>query len=347
MPIAISSPLPLRSGLVLSNRLAKAATSERLAETDGRASAPLAALYERWGGSGVGLAITGNVIVDRDGREARGNVLVEDDSGLPALRTWAERAQAAGMPLIVQLNHAGRRAPLSIVRRPVAPSAVPLTASTRLAVRPRALDDLEIEALMERFALAASVVQRAGFAGVQLHAAGGYLLSQFLSPLTNRRTDWWGGSLNNRMRFLLGTLRAVRAATTAGLSVSVKLDCADLIENEVMRVVEALDGHGVDFLELSAGTSETSATFLHAGPRTGTRAHDTPFLGYVERVRARIRTPLMLTGELRTATAMNEAVAAGVIDLVGLARPLDPLIPARLLDSTAAVGRRAQALFRA
>lgn len=346
MPTTIGSPLTLRSGLTVFNRLAKAATSEKLANARDDASAGLATLYERWGRGGAGLAITGNVIVERGGREGRGNVVVEDDSGLPALRAWAERAQAAGMPLLVQLNHAGRQAPLSVARRPVAPSAVPLAGFAGLAARPRALDDREIEVLIERFAFAAAVLQRAGFAGVQLHAAHGYLLSQFLSPLTNRRTDRWGGSLDNRMRLLLATLRAVRAATAPGFTVGVKLNSADFqrggfTEDESMRVVETLDGDGVDFIEVSGGTYEAIAMFGHGEQRASTRAREAYFLDYVERVRARIRTPLMLTGGFRTAAAMNEAVGAGAVDLVGLARPLivEPDLPARLLDGTAAGAR--------
>ena len=337
--MTLSSPLSLPSGLVLPNRLVKAATSERLAEPDGAPSEGLIRLYERWGAGGAGMLLTGNVIVDRGALEARGNVVVTDERHLAGLSAWARRAQAGGAKLVMQLSHAGRQSPRRVSRDPVAPSAVPMKGMLGVMARPRALEDAEIVAIVEAFARSAAVARAAGFAGVQLHAAHGYLISQFLSPHTNRRTDRWGGRLEHRMRFLLEVVRAVRGAVGAGFSVQVKLNSADFQrggfdEGESMAVVEALEAEGIDLLEVSGGNYESTAMF----GRRSTRAREAYFLDYVETVRTRTRLPLLLTGGFRSAAAMERAIAGGAIDLVGMARPLivEPELPRRLLDGSAA-----------
>ena len=334
----LRQPLRLSSGLVLPNRLVKAATSERLAGPDGAPSEGLARLYERWGAGGAGMLLSGNVVVDRGGLEARGNVVVTDERHLAELRGWASRAQAGGAKLVMQLSHAGRQSPRKVNRDPVAPSVVPMKGMAGVMARPRALDDGEIVAIVERFARSAAVARTAGFAGVQLHAAHGYLISQFLSPHTNRRTDRWGGSLDNRMRFLLEIVRAVRGAVGAGFSVQVKLNSADFQRGgfdagESMTVVQALEAEGIDLLEVSGGNYESTAMF----GRRSTRDREAYFLDYVEGVRARTRLPLLLTGGFRSAPAMGAAIRGGAVDLVGMARPLvvEPDLPRRLLDGSA------------
>jgi 2,4-dienoyl-CoA reductase-like NADH-dependent reductase (Old Yellow Enzyme family) len=343
---SLAAPLRLRSGLVLPNRFAKSATSERLAERDGTPGARLAQLYRRWGTGGTGLLITGNVIVDRSGPEARHNVIAGDGDDVEAYRAWASAAQVAGSRLVMQLGHAGRQSPRSATRQSVAPSAVRLAGGAGMAAAaPRALDDREIEYLIERFARTASRARAAGFAGVQIHGAHGYLISQFLSPLTNQRTDRWGGSLDNRMRFLLAVLRAVQDATGPGFSVSLKLNSADFQRGgfdagDSQRVAEAVDAEGIDFLEISGGSYESTAMFGGAASgvvRDSTRRREAYFLAYAEEIRARVRVPLMLTGGFQTAAAMASAVAGGAVDIVGLARPLivEPDLPARILAGTA------------
>lgn len=343
MPLA--RPLQLASGLVLPNRLVKAATSERLARRDGAPSEGLFRLYERWGAGGAGMLLTGNVMVDRGALEAPGNVIVTDERHLAELREWATRAQASGSKLVLQLSHAGRQSPRKVNRDPVAPSAVPMKGMLGVMARPRALDDGEILAIIERFARTASIARSAGFAGVQLHAAHGYLISQFLSPHTNRRTDRWGGSLDNRMRFLLEVVRAARGAVGPGFSVQVKLNSADFQrggfdEGESIAVVQALEAEGIDLLEVSGGNYESTAMF----GRGSTRAREAYFLDYVEGVRSRTRLPLLLAGGFRSAAAMAKAIDGGAIDLVGMARPLvlEPELPRRLIDGSAAAAAHDQ-----
>jgi 2,4-dienoyl-CoA reductase-like NADH-dependent reductase (Old Yellow Enzyme family) len=337
----LAQPLTLRSGLVVRNRFAKAATSEKLASRHFGPDERLVRLYQRWGQGGAAVLLTGNVQIDATAREGRGNVVIEDDRHLDVLRTWAARAQEGGARLIMQISHSGRQTPRAINPHPAAPSAVQLEGVGGLAGRPRELTDREIEILIERFARTATVARAAGFAGVQLHGAHGYLISQFLSPRTNRRTDRWGGSLDNRMRFVLEATRAVRAATGASFSISIKLNSADFqrggfTEDESMLVAEALDAEGVDFLEISGGSYESAAMF-GGSQRASTRAREAYFLEYVEQVRDRVRAPLMLTGGFRTTAGMAAAVAGGAVDLVGLARPLivEPDLPARMLSGRA------------
>jgi 2,4-dienoyl-CoA reductase-like NADH-dependent reductase (Old Yellow Enzyme family) len=342
----LAAPLRLRSGLVLPNRLAKSATSERLADRRGAPDERLARLYQRWGAGGAGLLITGNVIVDASGPEAPRNVITGDDDDT-AYAAWADAAQAAGSRLVMQIGHAGRQSPRSATRASVAPSAVPLGGPAGTAAAPpRALAEREIEYLIARFARTAALARGAGFAGVQVHGAHGYLISQFLSPLTNQRTDRWGGSLDNRMRFLLAVLRAVQEATGPGFSVSLKLNSADFQRGgfdagDSQRVAEAVDAEGIDFLEISGGNYESTAMFggdASGGVRDSTRRREAYFLAYAEEIRARVRVPLLLTGGFRSAAAMAAAVAGGAVDLVGLARTtiVEPDLPARILAGTAA-----------
>ena len=356
----LRAPLTLASGLTLPNRLAKASTSERLADPDGGPSEGLIALYRRWGAGGAGLLLTGNVIVDRTAPEAPRNVIVEDEAHLDRLRAWADAAQEHGARLVMQLSHAGRQSPRAAGGRAVGPSAIAIEGAMGAFARPRALEDAEIVAIVERCARAAAIARAAGFAAVQIHAAHGYLISQFLSPRTNPRTDRWGGSLDHRMRLLLEIVRATRAQIP---SVMVKLNSADFQrggfeEDASLVVAEALAAEGIDLLEISGGNYESTAMFgretsrgtragvapavgrsgsaLAATPPASTRKREAYFLEFVEKVRARTKLPLMLTGGFRTAAAMTAAIASGAVDVVGMARPLilEPELPRGLLDGT-------------
>jgi 2,4-dienoyl-CoA reductase-like NADH-dependent reductase (Old Yellow Enzyme family) len=335
---SLRAPLRLASGDQLPNRLAKSAMSETLGDLEtGAPTDGLARLYERWGRSGAGVLITGNVMIDRGGLGEPGNVIVEDDLHLVALRRWAAAAQAHGARLWMQINHAGRQSPKRLVRQPVAPSAVPMRGMFGMFARPRALEDREIEAIIARFATAAAVARDAGFAGVQIHGAHGYLISQFLSPLTNQRDDAWGGDAVRRRRFALEIVRAIRRATGPAFTVAVKLNSADFQRGgfefgEAIEVARALEAEGVDLIEISGGTYERPAN-MGTEHRASTRAREAYFLDYARAIRAATKVPLMLTGGLRSAAAMADAIESGAVDVVGIARPMtyEPELPARLL----------------
>ncbi|HEY4180580.1 MAG TPA: NADH:flavin oxidoreductase/NADH oxidase family protein [Kofleriaceae bacterium] len=336
----IASPLALPCGITLANRIAKSATSEALAHREtGRLDQNLVKLYERWGAGGAGLLITGNVVVHRDGRTEPGNVVLDSREDLPMLTAWATAAQAKGAHLIMQINHAGRQTPRRISSDTVGPSAIGLKGKAGLFAVPRALTDGEIRALVARFADGAAIAVEAGFAGVQVHAAHGYLISQFLSPLTNQRTDEWGGDTARRMKFLLDVVRATRSRIGPTKILSVKLNSADFqrggFSNEdAIEVVRALETEGIDLLEISGGSYESSAMMGADSARS--KAREGYFLDFAKQIRSHTKLPLMLTGGLRSAAVMNEIVGRD-IDIVGMARPLiaEPDLPQRMIAGTA------------
>ena len=339
----IGDPLTLPNGNVLPNRIAKAALSEQLGSLSNAPTAKLDRLYRQWSEGGFGLVITGNVMVDRRALGEPRNVVVEDTRDLEALRSWAAASKSGGSAAWVQLNHPGRQSPRYLAAHPVAPSAVDLKLYGQFA-RPRALSGEEIHEIIERFATAAEIVVRAGFDGVQIHSAHGYLSSQFLSPLTNRRNDKWGGDPERRMRFLLEVVRAVRRRIGDSAGLGVKLNSADFqrggfSQEESMGVVEALSAERIDLLEISGGTYE-QAGMLGTEQRESTRQREAYFLEYAEAVRERAGMPLMLTGGLRSSAAMDAALQGGAVDLIGLGRPacIDAGIAGGLID-----GRVAQA----
>lgn len=335
----LGRPFALRCGVTLPNRFAKAAMTEQMA--DPRTNAPNEGhirLYERWGAGGAGMMLTGNVMIDRVCMENEGNVAVEDERDLPLLRRWAETAQKHGSHLWMQISHAGRQSPKKVTREPVAPSAVGFQRGPLKPMfgKPRALTEREIHGLIQRFARTAAIAQRAGFGGVQFHAAHGYLISEFLSPLVNRRTDDWGGTPENRMRFLMEIIRAARGSVGPSFPIGVKLNSADFqrggfSEEESMGVVQAIEREGVDLLEISGGNYERPAMM---GGRDSTRRREAYFIEYAEKVRAVTTIPLMLTGGFRTTRGMAEAVSSGAVDVIGLARPLcvEPDLCKRILE---------------
>jgi 2,4-dienoyl-CoA reductase-like NADH-dependent reductase (Old Yellow Enzyme family) len=339
----LAQPLRLPCGATLSNRLAKAAMTEGLADPWLRATARHERLYRQWSAGGCGLLLSGNVQVDRFCLERPGNVAIDGNGGEEQLRAFARAGTAGGNHLWMQLAHAGRQSPRYVTTQPVAPSEVQLRVLGNYG-RPRALAEAEILGLVQRFAAAARVARDTGFTGVQIHAAHGYLLSSFLSPVTNRRTDAWGGSVENRARFLLETIRATRAAVGADFPISVKLNSDDFRRggftiDECLRVIELLNPLGLDLLEVSGGTYEQpriigveGAAATAAPPRESTQRREAYFIDYAEKIRAVARMPLMVTGGFRSRDAMEEALR-GACDVIGLARPLvsDPACCRKLL----------------
>jgi 2,4-dienoyl-CoA reductase-like NADH-dependent reductase (Old Yellow Enzyme family) len=335
----LAQPLALRPGIVLRNRIAKSAMSEQLGGASHEATPELARLYRAWSDGGAGLLITGNVMVDGRALGEPGNVVVEDERHLDALRAWS--SSAGDTPIWMQINHPGRQIPRAVGKEPVAPSAVPMAGLGTVFAKPRALLDREIREIIERFATTAMIAEKARFKGVQIHAAHGYLISQFLSPRTNLRTDRWGGAIEARMRFLMEIIRAIKSAVSSRFAIGVKLNSADFqrgafSEEESIAVVQAIEAEGIDLLEISGGTYERTV-WSRAPKRESTRAREAYFLDYVEKVRDKTRLLLMLTGGFRTADAMRSALVSRAVDVVGLARPLaaEPDLPTRILEGRA------------
>ncbi len=341
---ALAEPLSLPCGIEIKNRLMKSAMSEILGTVDNRPTESLCRLYNTFAWGGVGIAVTGNVMVDPNALGEPRNVVIEDDRDLAALEAWANAGKANNAHIWVQLNHPGKQSPKSLSPEPVAPSAIPFSAPTlrKFFNPPRELSPEEINTIIQRFAGSAAVVQKAGFTGVQIHAAHGYLISQFLSPQHNQRRDEWGGSIENRMRFLLEILGAIRTRVGEDFPVSVKLNSADFMhggfsEEEALVVVTALAEAGIDLIEVSGGTYESPAMAGRKTEKTSTAKREAYFLSFAAKIKQTVKTPLAVTGGFRTSAGMTAAVAAGETDLVGLARPLavDPDLPAKILSGEA------------
>lgn len=333
----LQKPLSLACGISIPNRIAKSAMSEQLADRYGSPTTDLQQLYAVWARGGTGLLITGNVMIDHRAFVEPRNVVLEDERFLQANRLWAQAAQANGSKIIMQINHPGRVAVLPLLKKPIAPSAVGLDLPAMNLIRiPRAMSETEILEQIKRFATTAALAVQAGFDGVQVHAAHGYLLSQFLSPLANTRTDQWGGTAENRRRMLIETVRAVRQTIGKNKILSVKLNSADfqkggLSQDESIHVALALEQEGIDLLEVSGGNYESPAQLGYAPDRHVQR--DAYFLDYATSLRNQSKLPLMLTGGLRHVDVMNRLLTEGTVDLVGLARPfaLQPDLAKQLL----------------
>lgn len=318
--------------------------------TDDQAPTPrLATLYKTWAAGGAGLLVTGNVMVDRSALGEPGNVVLEDERDFALFEAWATAGRREGGHLWMQINHPGKQSPRFLSAAPVAPSAIPLGAGLERAFNPpRALTEAEILDIIERFATTAKLAKAAGFTGVQIHGAHGYLVSQFLSPHHNRREDDWGGSAEKRMRFVLEVYRGIRAAVGAEFPVSIKLNSADFrkggfTQEESAAVVAALAAEGIDLVELSGGTYETPTMVDGHAARAKDDTREGFFLAYAESIRKNVDVPLAVTGGFRSDTGMAEAIDGGAVDFVGLARAfaLEPEFPAQIL-----AGRRYRSIVK-
>ncbi|MBD3664064.1 NADH:flavin oxidoreductase/NADH oxidase family protein [Sulfitobacter aestuariivivens] len=329
------APLIFKRGPQAPNRILKSAMSEVLAKQG--VHLPNNAhqeVYERWARGGTGILVSGNVMIDRTALGEPGNVVLQDGTSLDPFKEWVAAVRRGNPKTLfwMQLNHPGKQIPKFLSPEPVAPSAVPLGKGLdKSFAPPRALEDAEIEALIARFATSARLAQEAGFDGVQIHGAHGYLVSQFLSPHHNRRTDRWGGSAENRRRFVLEIYQAIRAAVGEDFPISIKMNSADFqkggfAEDEAQEVMKALADAGIDLIEISGGNYENPAM---TGHRQSTREREGYFLEFAAQARALSEVPLAVTGGFRSVRAMENAVASGACDMVGLARSLtlDPELP--------------------
>jgi 2,4-dienoyl-CoA reductase-like NADH-dependent reductase (Old Yellow Enzyme family) len=345
----LSTPVDLPCGARIANRIAKAAMSEGIADGNGRAGPRMAALYRAWGQSGAGLLFSGNFQVDRWHLERPGNVVIDGAENIEGLARVAEAGRAGGAHFWAQLGHTGRQVSDKMNSAPLAPSAVDIEVPPMLGrtfATPRAMTEAEILNVVDQFTRAARVVQAAGFSGVHIHGAHGYLVSQFLNPLSNRRSDQWGGTLANRARFLLVLIAALRAAVGPEFPIGLKLNASDFMKGgftnaECLELVGWLNETGLDLLELSGGSLEqpklAGITFRDEGEDgrpASTIKREAFFVEFAAAVRKVARMPVMVTGGFRTAAAMAEAIDGGELDLVGLGRPftVDPAIAHKLLS---------------
>lgn len=343
MTIQIMTPITLPCGQILPNRLVKAAMTEGLADPTFQVTPELVALYALWSCSGAGLLISGNFMVDPRHLEKPGNAALTDQSDRAKLRALTVAGRGGSGQFWAQINHPGRQSPAAINPEPIAPSAVQTQSNIGDFAMPRALEEAEVIAIVEAFARSAAIARDVGFTGVQIHAAHGYLLSQFLSPRVNRRSDQWGGTLANRARLLLSCVDAVRAEVGNDFPISVKLNSSDFQvggfePEDCLQVVRWLDERAIDLIELSGGNYERVAMIglddtARPTLRETTRAREGYFFEFSKQIRAAARTPIMLTGGFRTRVGMDTALAEGACDVIGIARPMlsDPAIPQKLV----------------
>ncbi|MGB5680637.1 MAG: NADH:flavin oxidoreductase/NADH oxidase family protein [Polyangiales bacterium] len=323
----LGRPLTLPCGATLTNRIAKAAMSEHLATKHQTPGERLIRLYSEWSRSGAAMLLSGNVMVDPTHLESRRNVAMKPDLDVDAFRRWARAGTSGGSHFWMQLNHPGRQTPASVHPEPCAPSAGEAVALFKRAgafAPPRAMTLAEVDACIEAFARAAAIAKDAGFTGVQVHGAHGYLVNQFLTPLINRRTDHWGGpTIAERARFLRAVIRAIRDAVGPDFPIGLKLNSADFQhggfnERESMQVLQMMQEDTVDLVEISGGSYEARAMFDGADEP---RSNEVFFLDYAEKARALVDIPMMVTGGFRTRAIMEESIESGWLDVVGMARP--------------------------
>tara|TARA_B110000908_G_C10231513_1_gene440856 strand:+ start:295 stop:1488 length:1194 start_codon:yes stop_codon:yes gene_type:complete len=322
----IQEPFTLPCGAIIPNRMAKSAMSENMATKNHQPNPAISQLYKTWADGGIGLSITGNVMVDRKHLNGEFNIVLDEQSDKQLLKKWAACTQGTNQHLWVQINHPGRQPIPFSKQQPVAPSAVRVKIMNESVFQtPKPLTEREIEDIIERFGNAASISKEAGFTGVQIHAAHGYLISQFLSPLSNLREDKWGGSLENRARFLLAIYKNMRAKVGDKFPIGVKLNSADfqkggITEEESMQVIDMLSAIGIDLIEVSGGTYERPK-MMGSKIKDSTKKREAYFIDFIRKVRKQTNVPLMLTGGVRNVDFMEECLATNQLDFIGIARP--------------------------
>jgi len=353
----IEASLTLPCGAQIPNRLCKAAMTEGLASPQGEPTEALERLYGIWSDGGAGLLLSGNVQIDGDHLERPGNVIIDrepSEAMQRALARWAAAGTRSGNHFWAQISHAGRQCQKIVNPQPKAPSAVKLGLPGGQFGEPQPMTEEDIEAVITGFARCAKVVIDAGFTGVQLHAAHGYLLSQFLSPRSNQRQDQWGGSLENRARLLLASVSRVRAAVGPSIPISVKLNSADFQRggfdfDESLQVAKWLEQASVDLIEISGGTYEQPRLLNLDGMEpveeqsvaASTRAREAYFVDFAEAMHKEVSIPLMVTGGLRRLDAMNLVLESGAADMIGIGRPMCVMTdaPAQLLAGVSELPR--------
>ncbi|MDA9982930.1 NADH:flavin oxidoreductase/NADH oxidase family protein [Gammaproteobacteria bacterium] len=309
-------PLELPCGSILKNRIAKAAMSDSLGDGRGNPTPSQLRLYETWAEGGLGLSIVGEVQSTPDYPEKPGNLVLNPNSDFPRFDTLAQMGAKNGAQLWLQLGHAGAMAhePISA---PKGPSAIDIP-----GLKCAAMTREEISGLPPMFASTATLAKNLGFGGVEIHAAHGFLLSQFLSPLFDQRGDAYGGSIENRMRIVLEILEEVRSAVGRSFPIGVKLNATDNLEggltaDEAFAVVSGLDVLEIDLVNVSGGTYFPGAKSASDGGGKGPY-----YIEFSKQARQRTNTPLMLTGGVKTLQQAAEILSSGAADIVGLARAM-------------------------
>jgi len=348
MTSAVFSPFTLPCGAQLANRLAKAAMEENMSDTGQIPGSAMLRLYQRWAEGGTGLLITGNVMVDGRAMTGPGGIVLEKETALEPFQAWAQAAKKNNSQIWMQINHPGRQVYAAMGGDVLSPSSVPLDLGkhSKLFGQPRAMTHKEIESLIQRFVNTAMKAEQAGFDGIQIHAAHGYLLSQFLSPLTNQRKDEFGGSIENRMRLLINIIEAIRANVSSKFAVAVKLNSADFQRggfdaDDAKQVIEAMNNLAVDMVELSGGSYESPA--MQGTTADGrTLGREAYFLDFAKDIAQVASMPIMTTGGIRRLEIAEQVLAEGIAIVgMGTALAMNPSLPNEWQESSRLVAHDA------
>jgi 2,4-dienoyl-CoA reductase-like NADH-dependent reductase (Old Yellow Enzyme family) len=313
------------NNLALANRFVRSATWEGMAEVDGSCSPGLIDLTAHLAEGDVGLIITSHAYVSPEGQAGPWQMGVHSDGMLPGLSRMTDAVHGAGGKVVMQLAHAGCYSAAQITgQEPLGPSV----SDSGKVPRCREVTKEEIRLICEAFGRGAARAKTAGFDGVQIHAAHGYLLSEFLSPFFNRRSDDYGGSVENRARIVLDVLRSIRATVGDGYPVLIKLNSEDFIDgglsvDEMLSVAELLEKAGIDAVEMSGGTIYASGEY--SSIRQGDPDAPEKEVYYRDaavRFKERIAVPLLLVGGIRSLEVAEGLIDGGVADFISLSRPL-------------------------
>ena len=331
-------PLTFPNGKTVPNRLCKAAMEENLSDEGQIPGDRLHRLYRRWVEGGVGLILTGNVMVAPDALTGPGGVVLQESTDIEPFKRWAEAGKSEDGQFWMQINHPGRQVYAAMGETALSPSdkTMDMGNFSKMFAQPRAMTEEEIEVLIQRFTATSKQAELAGFTGVQVHAAHGYLISQFLSPLTNLRSDQWGGDINNRARVLIEIVKRIRQSVKPEFCVSVKLNSADFQRggfelHDAKAVIQLLNELNVDLVELSGGSYESPAmqgrvTEKDAEKPETTLRREAYFVDFAREIASVAKMPIMVTGGILRRVVAEQALekdSAGFgVEMLGLAQAM-------------------------
>ena len=334
----IETPINLPCGVILKNRIVKSGLSEALGDLNNNPTNELISIFKRWSDGGASLLITGNIIVDRWHLEHAGNFVLDGSTDIKKTSELCNAAKSGGSLVLAQLSHAGRQTPELINSEPLSISNLKLDlegfGQPRMALEKDFLD------LVKKFSDSARIAKQCGFDGVEIHAAHGYLLSSSLSPKINNRSDKWGGSFENRARFLQLILQKVRASVGKSFIIAVKLNSSDFQKggleiSDSVKIAQLIEKENIDFIEVSGGNFEVPKAYQYISLKESTKNREAYFLEYAKSIKAAVSIPIMVTGGFRTKSVMDDALMSSSTDLIGIGRPfiIDPDFPKKLLSS--------------
>jgi len=320
-------------GIDLQNRLVRSATWENMATDQGQMTEDLFKVYEGLARGGVGLIITGYAFVTRDEQPNPGMMAIHDDAFIADYRRLTDMVHEQGSRIVMQIAYGGSFTGYRTEGRLIwSPSGV---ADLATGVVPTAMSGEDIRTLVRAFGAAAERVKRAGFDGVEMHGAHSYLLSQFLNPYYNRRSDEYGGSIENRARIILEVYDEIRSRVGGDYPVLIKINCEDFQEGgatgeEILAVASMLDERGIDAIEVSGGGSG-SGERMPVRRRIDAPEKEAYHAPYAARIADQIKAPVMLVGGLRSPGIIEGLLEKTKIELFSLSRPLlsEPELPKR------------------